>query len=254
MTTIFTSHRFSLDKCPPNLQKNLRAWDSLNPSYEFKYYNDEEMRGWMKDNIDEETFDLFDKLNTGAGRADMFRICHLYVDGGIWIDTDLPAFDINQQSPQFEDILKDNQAILVRNRKCDNPRYTFIAGIKDNKIFATLKDLICRHIELAINNRSEDGTINITGPFVLHKLLLTLCGFEDVIRAGPRSVWPWGYAFDGSLSLDTTYKIDGSSFIYIDDIVPERRTYDEENVYAGYSADLKSMSVVPHGDVAAVRL
>ena len=252
MTTIFTSHKFSLDKCPPNLRKNLGLWDSLNPSYDFKYYNDEEMKTWMKENASEETFALFSRLNTGAGRADMFRICHLHIDGGVWIDTDLPAFDINQQCPKFEEMLVENQAVLVRNRKCDNPRYTFIASIKENKLFSMLENHINHHIEQAINNRSSAGTINITGPFVLHKLLLTMCGFEDVVKAGPRSAWPQGYAFHGTIPLDVPHEVDGANFIYINDIAPERKTYDEENVYAGYAADLRHMNVTPHGGASAI--
>ena len=250
MTTIFTSHKLSLDECPKNLHRNLSSWDSLNPSYEFKYYNDKEMKRWMEENTEKEPFSLFDRINTGAGRADMFRICHLYVDGGVWVDTDLPAFDINQQSPRFEEILKNSQAILVRNRKCDNPRYTLIAGIRENKLFSMLRDLISQHIKEALNNRTQKTTMSITGPFVLHELLLTLCGFENVLI---EKALAGGLNFDGLLSLDTTYKINGASFTYIDDIVPEKRTYSEENVYLGYEEDLKTMNVVPHSNAEPVK-
>ena len=249
MTAIFTSHKLSLDECPPNLKKNLGLWDSLNPSYDFKYYNDEEMKTWMKESTSEETFALFSRLNTGAGRADMFRICHLHIDGGVWVDADLPAFDINKQSPQFEETLRENKAVLVRNRKCDNPRFTFIAGVSGSRLFSILKEQINEHIILAIKNHSSDHLGNV---FTLHKLLLTMCGFEDVIKAGPRSEWPQGYAFHGTIPLNVPHEVDGVNFIYIDDIVPERETYDEENVYAGYAEDLKHMSVAHHGQVDQV--
>lgn len=249
MTTIFTSHKFSLDKCPPNLRKNLGLWDSLNPSYEFKYYNDEEMKTWMKENAGAETFTLFSRLNTGAGRADMFRICHLHIDGGVWADADLPAFDINKQHSQFEETLRENKAVLVRNRKCDNPRFTFIAGVSGGRFFSILKGRINEHINLAIKNKSSDHLGNV---FTLHKLLLTMCGFENVIKAGPRSAWPQGYAFHGTIPLDVPHEVDGVNFIYINDIVPERKTYDEENVYAGYGEDLSRMNVAHHGQVNLV--
>tara|TARA_R110000824_G_scaffold27618_1_gene93666 strand:- start:10120 stop:10896 length:777 start_codon:yes stop_codon:yes gene_type:complete len=257
MTTIFTSHKLSLNECPKNLQANLNGWDSLNPSYGFKYYNDEDMNLWMKDNLSKKTFTLFSRLNTGAGRADMFRICHLHAEGGVWVDTDLPAFDINEQQHNFQQLIKDNQVVLVRNRRCDNPRYTFIGASKGNALFSMLEDSINHKIEDCIENKSSTGTIDITGPFTLHEMLLEMCGFEHVIKAGPRTTWPQGFAFTGTIDLNKPYKINNAKFIYINDVIPEvfgtgPSAYQKENVYEGYESDLTEMKVVHHDSTKAV--
>lgn len=249
---IVTSHKPDLSECPTNLKRNLSQWETLNKTYDFVYYNDTEQISWMNDHCTKETLEMFNMLNSGAGRADIFRICKLYYEGGIWVDADLPAFDIDKQKPNFKQLLEDNKAILVRNRKCDNPRYTFIAGSKGNKLFSMLNDLIHKLIQEAAKNNKETSTIDITGPFVLHKLVLTLCGFEDVLQAGPRLMWPGGYAFDGTLSLDVKYDIDGASFMYIDDIIPEKGTYEEENTYLGYESDTLEMDTVHHGKVRSI--
>jgi len=46
--TLFTTHKFNLVDCPPNLKKNLMSWKQLNPLFEFKYFNDEQLNNWMK--------------------------------------------------------------------------------------------------------------------------------------------------------------------------------------------------------------
>tara|TARA_R110002096_G_scaffold64721_1_gene157565 strand:- start:1082 stop:1705 length:624 start_codon:yes stop_codon:yes gene_type:complete len=207
----------------------------------------------MYDNCTKETLEMFNMLNSGASRADLFRICKLHYDGGIWFDADLPAFDIDKQKPNFKQLLEDNKAILVRNRKCDNPRYTFIAGLKGNNLFFMLNDFINKHIKEAAKHNKGISTIDITGPFVLHKLVLMLCGFEDVLKAGPRTFWPGGYAFSGTLSLNKNYNINGTSFMYIDDIIPEKDTYSEENAYSGYESDTSQMGVIHHGQVRGVK-
>tara|TARA_Y100000401_G_scaffold65060_1_gene51828 strand:+ start:2752 stop:3531 length:780 start_codon:yes stop_codon:yes gene_type:complete len=258
MTTIFTSHKFSIEECPNNLRKNLDKWRLLNPSYDFKYYNDDDMNSWMKENVSETTFGLFNRLNTGAAKADMFRICLLHTDGGIWFDTDLPAFDISKERADFQELLVENEAVLIRNRRCDNPRYTLIAGSKGSHLFKLLQDTICNKIQDCVSQGLSTDTINITGPFTLHKILLEMCGFENVLRAGPRAAWPQGFAFTGSIELNQAYEIsNGIKFIYINDVVPRvpgtgPQAYQKENTYEGYESDLLEMDVSHHTSSKAV--
>lgn len=234
---IFTTHKFSMGKCPPNLKHNLQKWDTLNQSYGFRYYDDADIDHWMLKNTDPRTYDMFKKLNSGAGRADLFRICHLYFEGGVWVDADLPAFDIDQQYSEFKQKLYQYEAILVRNRKCNNPRYTFIASQEKNSLFLNLIDFINEKIQKTVENSLSKPTIHITGPFVLHDLLCKINALSEISQ----------------LEIEKTYFTNGSSFRYIDDIVPERSTYQEENVYPGYEEDLKFMGVVPHNLLSAVK-
>ena len=235
--TIFTSHKFSIDECPPNLKQNLEKWRLLNSTYNFKYYDDRSMNLWMETNTDKRTYKLYNKLNSGAGQADLFRVCHLYKNGGIWVDADLPAFNIEDMSPNFQNLLIENRAVIVRNRKCNNPRYTFMASTKDNLLFLRLNDFINEQIEMALKTQSKLSTIHITGPFTLHKLLCLITGLRDITHLG----------------IDEPYQINGSFFIYIDDIVPEKSTYEEENVYKGYKEDLKFMGITPHDILQGVK-
>lgn len=235
---LFTTHKFTLETCPPNLKNNLNNWKNLNKTFKFKYFNDNSLNLWMKQNVSTRTYNFFLSLNSGAGKADLFRICYLYYNSGIWFDADLPAFDILKQKSDFINCLKDNEAILIRNRKCNNPRYTFIASyIKNNSFYGTLIELINRHILFALKSPKKFTTIHITGPFVLHKLINMKYNFKNI----------------NQLKLNYKYKFDNNYFIYIDDIIPEKKTYDEENVYKGYREDLKYMNVKPHNSISSIK-
>ena len=233
---IFTSHKFPMEKCPPNLKSNLTNWKNMNPTYEFKYFCDELLLDWMKKNIRPKTYSLFQKLNSGAGKADLFRICYLFYEGGIWVDADLPAFNIDKNNSQFKNLLKENKALIVRNRKCDNPRYTFIASTKKNILFFLLINKILQHIEWSLTLKHPINTIHVTGPFVLHKLVCELLKLSNIKL----------------LPLHKKHIIHKNSFMYIDDFIPEKNTYEEENTYKGYQDDLRIMKTPCHRSVNAV--
>lgn len=238
--TIFTSHKRELSECPKMLRENLTQWKMLNGGYCFKYYSDEDMHEWMLRHTNKVTFDNFSSLNSGAGKADMFRICKLLHDGGIWVDADLPAFDIDKSKSNFRQLIHSNGTVLIRNRKCDNPRYTIMASKRNSDLLYHQMNAINNRIVEAKKSNSqnlEGSTIGITGPFVLHKLLCTIQKLDKI----------------ENLPLNKKLNINTSSFIYIDDIVPEKENYELENTYSGYRNDLMEMGVQPHSTIKAIK-
>ena len=65
----------------------LKNWKRLNPEYEIKYYNDADIRNFLKKYYPKSYLDYFNMLdsNKGAGpiKADFWRVCILYKFGGI---------------------------------------------------------------------------------------------------------------------------------------------------------------------------
>ena len=59
--------------------------------WEYKHYNDSEIIDFFNDNVIGEFPNIIDKFNNmkcGAHKADIFRYCFLYLNGGVFLDSD----------------------------------------------------------------------------------------------------------------------------------------------------------------------
>jgi mannosyltransferase OCH1-like enzyme len=58
------------------------------PEYDFKFFDDDMCDKFIKDNFDEKTYKAYNKINPklGAMKADFWRYCVLYKNGGIYLD------------------------------------------------------------------------------------------------------------------------------------------------------------------------
>jgi mannosyltransferase OCH1-like enzyme len=68
------------------LHNSILSYIELNPDYEYKLFDDNEMRIFIKNNFDERILIAFDMLIAGAFKADLFRYCYLYIKGGCYFD------------------------------------------------------------------------------------------------------------------------------------------------------------------------
>jgi len=69
-------------------KQRMDSWTSLNPDYELKFFDDQEMYEWMKNNTDEMLYKCFSQVVCGSAKADIFRYALLYKYGGVYIDID----------------------------------------------------------------------------------------------------------------------------------------------------------------------
>lgn len=91
---------------PQNVEKML----SLAPGWKYEHYTDDQIIEYFKANPLEECKNIVEKfygIERGAHRADLFRYYYLYVQGGVFIDSDaMIAKDMN-------DIVKDYEFFTV---------------------------------------------------------------------------------------------------------------------------------------------
>jgi mannosyltransferase OCH1-like enzyme len=57
-----------------------------NPRFNYQLFDDNDCRNFIKDNFDENILNAFDTLKPGAYKADLWRYCILYKNGGIYLD------------------------------------------------------------------------------------------------------------------------------------------------------------------------
>jgi mannosyltransferase OCH1-like enzyme len=71
----------------PEKMKNVTEKIILNnPSFNYYLYDDNDCRNFIKDNFEISVLNAFDTLIPGAYKADLWRYCILYKNGGIYLD------------------------------------------------------------------------------------------------------------------------------------------------------------------------
>lgn len=83
-----------------------------NEEWQYHFFDDEEMIKYLEDNYGEEFVKKYNSFNRREHKEDLFKLCWLYKNGGVFVDLDidliLPLNDIIEN-------VKNNFAILLKN-------------------------------------------------------------------------------------------------------------------------------------------
>lgn len=205
-------------------------WQTYNPSFEFEYFCEEQMTEWVKYNTSSRLLDCFNSLNTGAGRADFYRIRKLFVEGGIWFDADLPANDILKKFPNLIDTVNCHKTVFFLTKKTNEPRFMIMASQKGNPIFSDFQEQVCRELIECKNSKDFVATINLTGPKAFHKCLCKYLKCEKI----------------SDVKIGSYFSEKDISFIFLEDIVGYSEKGGAEIMYKGYRDELGLIGVTHH--------
>ena len=84
--TIFQT--FKNDNFSEQFREIIKTWKDKNPTYEYRFYSDEDCDTFIQANFDDRTYSAYKKILPGAYKADMWRYCILYMYGGVYVDID----------------------------------------------------------------------------------------------------------------------------------------------------------------------
>lgn len=131
---------------------------ALNPEYEMKLFNDIEIDLFIKDNFDDTIYSCFKKLKIGAAKADFWRYCVLFINGGVYLDMDSEII-----RPLKELIKGDEQCIISRE---GNPGI-FVNWLmmfdKGHPILWSAIQKCCHNI----THKISPSILALTGPLIL---------------------------------------------------------------------------------------
>jgi mannosyltransferase OCH1-like enzyme len=148
-----------------NKYKNLLHYNSimsfleLNPEYEYYYFNDEQSRTFIKKNFKKEILDAYDLLVPGAYKADLFRYCYLYINGGCYFDCKMILL-----YPLRTIINSEDEYILVKDG--DN-KSIYNAVMLFNKRVENLLHLINHITNNVLNRVRASNDLELTGPKII---------------------------------------------------------------------------------------
>lgn len=71
---------------PPKMFKTINLIKKLNPRFNYHLFDNDDCREFIMNNFHQNVLNAFDSLIPGAYKADLWRYCILYKNGGIYLD------------------------------------------------------------------------------------------------------------------------------------------------------------------------
>eukprot|EP00931_Biecheleriopsis_adriatica_P074240 TRINITY_DN48344_c0_g1_i1.p1 TRINITY_DN48344_c0_g1~~TRINITY_DN48344_c0_g1_i1.p1 ORF type:complete len:374 (-),score=58.21 TRINITY_DN48344_c0_g1_i1:24-1145(-) len=74
------------ENLPPSMASAVLAWQTLNPRYEHELHDTSDMRRFIAEHFHQTFLRIFDSLGQYQQRSDLWRLCYLYIRGGVYVD------------------------------------------------------------------------------------------------------------------------------------------------------------------------
>jgi mannosyltransferase OCH1-like enzyme len=71
---------------PPHMTQCVNNLKNANPEFTHHLYDDNDCRDFIQKHFSPEIFNAYERILPGAYKADMWRYCVLYIEGGIYLD------------------------------------------------------------------------------------------------------------------------------------------------------------------------
>lgn len=143
---------------PPKMAESVNLIKKLNPRFNYQLFDDDECREFIKNNFDINVLDAFDRLIPGAYKADLWRYCILYKNGGIYLDIKYRPLNnfrfITMTEKEHWVLDADNVAIYNALMVCNQGNEILLNAI--NRIVANVK-----------NKYYGNNPLEPTGPLLL---------------------------------------------------------------------------------------
>lgn len=164
-------------KLVPN--KVFKKWKELNPDHKLIFFNDEDCKYFLEKKFNKEYSMHFDKIKQGAHKADFFRICFLYIYGGIYSDIDIePYKPINIWIKPYNDI-KFCTVLANNNKSCFQ---AIIFSTKKNIIlYLNIKKFI--EIMTLIKDQNNYHGAPVIGTTIMYNTIKKILIDNKVIKA-----------------------------------------------------------------------
>jgi hypothetical protein len=152
----------------PVLQSLQQKIMELNPEYEYRLFDDEDIRRFVQQEYDDRVYQAFCMLRVGAARADFWRYLVLYRWGGVYLDMDSTLL-----RPLRDLIRADTDRCIISREGNPNVFLQWMLVFESgHPILKTCIDLCVRNIEGAFG----DDVFSLTGPGVFTKAVVGFLG------------------------------------------------------------------------------
>jgi hypothetical protein len=100
-----------------NIPKNVYdRWKKINPSYNIEFSLDNDCEIFLEKNFNLYILNKFKSIKKGMYKADLWRLCKLYIDGGVYADVDLVPYlnidTLNKNISFYSCLARDKKSIF----------------------------------------------------------------------------------------------------------------------------------------------
>jgi len=134
----------------------------LNPGYEYKLFDNNDMINYIATNYDEKINLAFSKLNLGAAKADLWRYLVLYKEGGVYLDIDAVLYN------SLDTLINDTDVAIISREK--NPNIFLQWCLIFAPGHPVLKLAIEKCVDNILNERTTD-ILYLVGPRVFSEAI-----------------------------------------------------------------------------------
>ena len=217
---------------PKHMHECVEKLKEQNPEFEHHLYDDHDCREFIKKHFSEKVLNAYDRIIPGAYKADLWRYCILYIEGGIYLDikfhctngfklihmTEKEYFvnDVPRGPLRFPD---------YRNEGIFN---AFMVALPKNEKFKKCIDAIVHHTQIRFYGIN---CLSPTGPFLLRRFFTPEERSEMSVRfLGYKTFRPHGIYYKGIKILDIyhQYRVEKHRFAktsYYGDLWNQRNIY-----------------------------
>ena len=147
-------------KLPELMYSNYEILKKNNPEFQHYLFDENDCREFIKEHFENSVLDAYNKLLPCAYKADLWRYCNLYINGGIYLDIKYNCTN------NFKLIALTEKEYFVRDIQQKYIYNALIVTLPKNKI---LLDAINQIVKNTQDNYYGDNDLMPTGPGLLGK-------------------------------------------------------------------------------------
>lgn len=159
---------------PTKMKDNVEKLRKDNPEFEYNLFDDQDCRNFIKKYFSDEVLNAFDSLVPGAYKADLWRYCVLYINGGIYLDIKygcINGFKLIALTEKEHFCNDWDEKTVLNDIGCNKGIYNAIMVCKPkNQI---LLSAIGRIVENVKNRYYGTNPLEPTGPYLLKEFFTT---------------------------------------------------------------------------------
>tara|TARA_R110000744_G_scaffold94125_1_gene181758 strand:- start:10467 stop:12761 length:2295 start_codon:yes stop_codon:yes gene_type:complete len=198
---------FETHKLPYGMSKATESWKLKNKGYDYKFFDAEDRVLFIKSNFHKEVLDAYFALVPGAFKCDLWRLCVLYVEGGVYIDADTIC-----ETPLDEFILPSDKFIITRDDPMSK-KYLGNAFIAASVGHPFLKEAIDRIVKNC-QSKQEIFYLDYSGPALMGKSVNHVLGNDieaeyELGQQGDIKIMKHDFA-------RTKYTFDGKDILHVE--------------------------------------